>query len=67
MRWSGQDVGRCRRICVFISITRAADLDDAQTQRVELGDAKLERFRIAARRPGARILSVKRLWPRERM
>lgn len=44
MRWSGQDVGRCRRIWVFVSTTRG-DLDEAQSQRVELGDCKARAFR----------------------
>jgi hypothetical protein len=43
MAWSGQDVGRCRRIWVFISTTRAAILR-RQTQRVELRDGKARAF-----------------------
>lgn len=51
MRWSGQEVGRCRRICVFISTTRAAILMRHKRSVSNWATAKLERFGIAARRP----------------
>ncbi|ESW72050.1 hypothetical protein X772_33750 [Mesorhizobium sp. LSJC280B00] len=44
MRWSG------RGLHLDLDHPRG-HLDEAQTQRAELGDAKLERFGIAARRP----------------
>ena len=51
MRWSGHDVGRCRRIWVFISTTRAAILMRRNRRVSNCATAKLERFGIAARRP----------------
>jgi hypothetical protein len=41
----GHDVGRYTWIIVFISTTRAAILDEAQAQCVELGDAPHRTFR----------------------
>jgi hypothetical protein len=51
MRWSGHDVGRCRRICDFISTTRAAILMRRNRSVSNWATAKLERLGIAARKP----------------
>lgn len=45
MPWSGQDVGRCRRIWVLISTTRAAILMRRKRSVSNCATAKLERFR----------------------
>ncbi len=49
--WAGQEVGRCTRIIVFISTTRAAILMRRRRRVSNWAPRHIERYGITSRRP----------------